>query len=1495
MLEIKEERFHRQTLDVKNLLTSSHIKTTSISNKHRFMFLAKNELDDLSWLKPIANDTTYSYIPPVELAANQAEPGNRISENLLTEKQPDSAADVTIDNFGRDLDMGSYQGKYVSIPIIDSKYANHIKNNLYQITQPYDEIELLHITSYKIVGKSGVGISSTVEVFTYYNLPTCEPVKIDFTKGTPECTTFGYNHQDFYIPYAKVPEARIVAILSVCDLVDKEPLDKPIAVGHKLISEIIDAKEISLDWVVFNPAQTLVEHFTSEKKFPMFNLVFEQEKVTGLPSLDIPPARITNFQPMYPSPLLTVHSIKVNIPSENLQKGSQCFLNITLRTSEENPTVLKFAAKPNQTVECESYRTSTVNANDIINFPGQVNFKLNTRKDYPVPLELFIELCQFEGTKCKVLCEAAIPLTESCFSVQQKLKGHSIFGSVQGTISLAYNFPAIVAPPSKLVLSLIAPPKKRPVITNTSIPGSRSSGQLNAGVSGDFDIDYKHPMFQDIAPYILQYLFDPVTITQVDFSQLAERIQNCRSEWLYKWIEHSFSCPDTFPTVYIKLLAENIMDISLVPLPFFLVLHKAMVASHSIFFDEVSELLAATSKPQVPLSVKKAAGEFIRQLRMSFAPDFVMKLARRFIFNLSTAERLEIFQLFFCDAAFIHSIFVPVKPIKDETFIMSPYIPLLSLFYSTVRDTFLANSKIAIDPAMKAIGLLGVSIESYTDKESMKQIAMYFFPLVTLIFTFYDSLLPHLNDDPVFVPLVLSVCKSMDSTQFLQYFNILSDDNKLRFFDFLASLSDESTINALSERIVVINSSRLEKRLDSIKLTVSLEITCRLLIFLHFIDKVENISNNRHVQSIFKILIHMLSPSQDSEAFPMVFKSFAFIVTKFAQVIFVEQTNHIYSIMTSVVALTQRKVALARICSTAFLIWLTKKELCTGKKGSKEKAKGPIRCFIGLNFACVKSLFENPNFDFVATSISPEFSVINDMIPSIKKAWTESKIYFKCVEDLKTNFSYVASVQGAGFLVVKQMEKINEENGDYIAAFFCQWKLCAMIANVFKLRGQTVDGIPTGGAEDFPFLDSYDEFNLNADAKTDAYLLLEGPMFTEQSICEEMQKAMTLCQKANLHWCIGQITEYLLNYLENHRMFEDLRDIYMKIATSYGSIYSDLEKGEATKHVFYLVCFRGVIRQEIKHKNTIMILPSGGEASFKAMIEKAYPNVEFSAPSPLYYELEKKNKVNFDKNKSYVQMVRVNCNKADLEALKCYRFSLDVISEEKDWDDVYVIKHEFITSRTRKVNGNEEQVITYLPSLISSQEIGQHMTEEITRKEYYKRYLTEYYKEIMNQVTEFRCVLPPKKLEQQWTKWSLWLNTKLLLRLIGRTLDEYNETAPLAFVYKVKTQLDKRIPEIENMKQEDADALLKLVNDVWDALSAAASVLDDLMRLNNRDRIVTSSSVENKIESKIERSFSTKKDKSNDADKKVATAETAEKILERYKLVLNTSKGSDNQ
>ena len=1412
MIRLKDEKQRRNTLNVGSFLSASTIKPINTSNVKRLISLSPVEINDLTWLKRISNGKTCSYIPPAYVKPNEANATEHISEKQLTERQKDSEVSFTADSFYNYISSGAYEAKYKSIPLRDQEFTKIIDSYKYIFSTDYDKVSFLHVTGFHLEGKSGVGTNSCVRVFSWNDSPTCEPVNIDFSQDEPLCSTYGQLHDDFFLPYIQSPKSRFVAVLYSLETSDKGVIEKPIAIGHKLYSELHDEASISLNWVVFNSSMTFEQHFSSDKKFPIFDFVFDVIPNAELPDCEAPnqySARLTANHSLYPSPLLTFYNLNIHLKAESVPRGAQLFCKIIIKTNEEQPKTLNVAAKSNGSILTDSFRTCNIAVLDSNFFPEEFNFKIDSRNDIE-DLQATIEVYQCENKKEKLLYDATVPITNTSGSIKTKLKSRALFGSGQASLDISYFYPAVVQPPLSLKKSLLIDPSN-PI---DSLP------------------NFDHPMFQDVAPYILQLLFSADLINVVDFQKLSKIIEKCDKEWIFKWIEHSFWCSNEFPQAYIKALIKNINNFGSVPLQYFLILFKSLVTVKKPYTEEITNLLVTVANENVSINTKIAAAKFLCQSRMFFHITFLAKPALSFLRLLKTPERLKIFQILFSDPAVIQTI---VPPFRNELHgVYSPYIPVLSLFFSTVHETFLANNKAAIEPSITAIAILACSLEGYCEGDTSLIVAYNFFPLVTLIFTFYDSLIPHIGTNTVLVPFLLFIFQFCNDDQFIGYYNLLSDYNKLRFLDLCASISDEATIKGLSPRIEGINGNEL---------TVSYEITWRLMLFLRFIENIKEIEDAQ-LRSVFKIIIHMLSPKQDSEAFPMVFASLAFVVRKFQDNVFTKQTNHILYIMASVVPLTQRKTAAARITALAFMRYLVSLENSRKKKGEKG-----FRCFISLMFAFVKSLFENNNFDFKASTIDQHYAPIDDMVNGLKDAWHSSPVYFKCVSDMLDAYKCVRSVKGAAFLTYKELVRINAANNDFCAAFICQWRLCAIICQVFKLSNKVPDGIPKEGASVFPFIPS--DFFENESTLPDAqYLLLEGDMFSEESINNELQTALEYCRKAGLHWLAGSITEILLNFLEAHRKFDTLQSVFSIISQSY----TVLAQSDKPALEFYLVQFRGPIAQKLELSTAVQVLsfkenPNYKEeckdeeyhyeerdqnlelVNYKNMLLKADPSIIFLPES---HNLLFRRK-DIPKDKSYCQIMKVEYDQKELSELEAKTFTLEFVEKEDEWYKDYVIKFVFKTKDT-------------LPGPVSITAVCDKQAIIIKRKDFYFDTLVNFSNKLTDKVAEFRAVMPPAKLATAWTKWSLGLNTDELINLIKKCLDDNvpeddkkKKRAPLSFVKKYKLSLGDKKDDVNyqgfnGLENEDKVKMIEYCNQVWKKMIDAIAVIDELYILNNRDR-----------------------------------------------------------
>jgi hypothetical protein len=135
------------------------------------------------------------------------------------------------------------------------------------------------------------------------------------------------------------------------------------------------------------------------------------------------------------------------------------------------------------------------------------------------------------------------------------------------------------------------------------------------------------------------------------------------------------------------------------------------------------------------------------------------------------------------------------------------------------------------------------------------------------------------------------------------------------------------------------------------------------------------------------------------------------------------------------------------------------------------------------------------------------------------------------------NFSSIARVYSHIF-------RINEKNRDLSSAFVAQCKLAALTAEIFNLKKQTIDGIPTMGSKAFPFIVNNVEVDLSAYPADSAYLVLQSELFTERALAQSLEHSMDLCQEVGLHWVTDDIAEILFNDLEKQRQFQAFKKVH---------------------------------------------------------------------------------------------------------------------------------------------------------------------------------------------------------------------------------------------------------------------------------------------------------------------------------------------------------------
>ena len=175
--------------------------------------------------------------------------------------------------------------------------------------------------------------------------------------------------------------------------------------------------------------------------------------------------------------------------------------------------------------------------------------------------------------------------------------------------------------------------------------------------------------------------------------------------------------------------------------------------------------------------------------------------------------------------------------------------------------------------------------------------------------------------------------------------------------------------------------------------------------------------------------------------------------------------------------------------------------------------------------------------------------------------------------------------------------------------------------------------------------------------------------------------------------------------------------------------------------------------------------------------------------------------------------------------INCKDFSFDIISEEKDWNDPFVTRYMFSLKDP-------------IPSIVSFCEVGNISKSGLSRLGYYEEVLKRTTSDIQFRVNEFRAVMPPEKLKQMWTKWSLGLNTTYLIQLLNDLIGEKPKNPPLAFLKKLKlTEATEEELGIDKLGDKSKKELSTIIQNVWKSLISAVQIIDELYSLNNRDRI----------------------------------------------------------
>jgi hypothetical protein len=247
---------------------------------------------------------------------------------------------------------------------------------------------------------------------------------------------------------------------------------------------------------------------------------------------------------------------------------------------------------------------------------------------------------------------------------------------------------------------------------------------------------------------------------------------------------------------------------------------------------------------------------------------------------------------------------------------------------------------------------------------------------------------------------------------------------------------------------------------------------------------------------------------------------------------------------------------------------------------------------------------------------------------------------------------------------------------DFPSAFVAQWKLCALTAEVFRLKGIRVVGIPANGFRGFPFVVNEPPIDLTVWPEDSSYLVLQSEIFTEAAISESLE----LCRRAGLAWIIGEVTEIIFEHLEQQRSFLVLQTLYQQVQLAF----RELSITQSVQIGFARILVTGRAAEKVGFTEAVHTYTRFRIVN-AARTDKRAGYTEFVAHycKPLIGADDGEPLLDAEKG-SVLQMMDVKRDREQLARLNATRFVKDVHGVDRGWDDPIIQRYVFTTeSRSR--------------------------------------------------------------------------------------------------------------------------------------------------------------------------------------------------------------------
>jgi hypothetical protein len=1320
------------------------LKISKTAANYRLQSIPESFIPQMPWLQHMVGQESYDLQCAAPINPNLI----HVKADTPASADPPAPGDFVVADVSKELSADLSEDDRVSDPILASRLAADLPGeSIIMDASPCFPIRYLRLHR---VSFSRLSPNSVCDIFVYTDRPVCEPARRNVSEDptlfwVTSCDTAGATGINLPFPY-DLENARVVAIIYMCSPAQGNDgsLRQPIALGHHRMPAVGYKGTLELIWERFDSKQALASHFVDESNFASMSCTFECE-VVAVPG----PGRVAKlapFDPMFPTPLLTISDISIAWKKVDKTKSGKLLsllFAVKAECGEKEPVTCVTGVEPGPGKARKFLRTSQVTPSAKMVYPDVLTFRL--APDIPDgPFVLHIHLVQGENRKAGHMRSCAVQITKPSDFVRAGLTKDRLGKKCDEFLTFRYMFPTVAHPPGSCLPAL-----------NT--------------VNGPAQLD--SPFYTELATYAVSYQLAEDRLATASFAQLVGYLPSKSPIFVsifLNWITHHMGAKPGFSAVYMKRLADSLAAVAGQPEPFFAMVLKSLTVDNAInatAFNYFVQAVIAYQDANTP-GIRTCLVDLLVDLSKALDDPIVLRYLHTFLRAMPEDVRWGFFTRIWKDLPFVHSLVPRVAAVAQLTVPVSPFIPLFSLFFCGLNQAFLDNKAETIRLVVAPLLTLCATIELFSSAAVGKRVGIALFPLLPMIFTFYDSLASQTDDPAVLSPPVLCILKHSTPNMFRQYWRFLTSDNQFRFLDLLVNLASPRLVLSLA-----LSALDMQEQQSA----CSDEVTQRIISFMTHIDYAN--TEPRTASRLYNILIEMLhQPEQTLSSFRNIFRTMMFFVKEHRQLIFKESSTLILTLVKAVLPLTQRPVTKVNEYALAFVHFLIDAET---------EANGNFaRCTFGLQYALIDTFFQTDNFRSFLSHLPGPIAPVQRLEADLLKTRSSSRDVL--VGEFLRIYPKYRAFPSIRAKIYEHIVSLNEAARDYLAAFVTQWRLCAIIAEVFRVRGTRVAGVANLGFASFPYIFDEPPIDLSGLSADAVLFVTESEMFTVEYFAAAMQKALELCGRANLNRIVRTVTENLFDYLEVKREYSLLTKLYDVVMLAY----DQLTQSEGLGIEFALDSAGGEERITVKTvagEERIGLLAALTDAGRRSTADQETGQ-------------------------------KVSCAREDLMNLKVSNFSKDEFkAPDCDWKQVYAMRTHYETEYP-------------LPHISSVAVVKSSRVEQITKKDFYVKKLREFYDNLQAMITSIEAVLPPEKYRPLWPQCPLGMNTHPVLVEMGKVLEPSNEpeNAPFAFVLSEHTA--DPTPDLDS-------ELLAISDDTWDLLYDSISVLDYTQNLNKPEQV----------------------------------------------------------